>query len=207
MNEAELARFYGVSRTVARDVVGRLQQRGIVEKDERSRWFAPALTPSRVDDLYELRAILEPTALKKAAERAPAALIEEIRANLADAAARAHEIGGDVLDRLEEDLHIRLLQHCGNTALMDAITVPQSLLIAHRFLYRWTPRLFATEPFLPEHKAILDHLANGRVDAAGRAMEEHLFVSRERAIARVDVIVRDFAPDPLPYLDALAPPS
>jgi len=38
VNEAELARYYRVSRTVARDVIGRLQQRGLLRKDDRSRW-------------------------------------------------------------------------------------------------------------------------------------------------------------------------
>ncbi len=204
VNEAELARFYAVSRTVARDVVGRLQQRGIVRKDDRSRWFAPALTRDRVDSLYELRAILEPVALRKAAGHAPSDFVAQIRDNLAEATRRAHDIPGGTLDALEEDLHIMLLGYCGNEALMDAITVPQSLLIAHRFLYRWTPRLFETEPFLPEHKAILDLFAAGETEAAAKALEDHLYVSRERAVARIDVIVRDFAPDPLPYLDPLA---
>lgn len=54
VKEAELARFYGVSRTVARDVVARLQQRGLVRKDDRSRWYAPALSPEHVGEFYEL---------------------------------------------------------------------------------------------------------------------------------------------------------
>src|SRR3546814_16948387 len=63
----------------------------------------------------------------------------------------------------------------------------QSLLIAHRFLYRWTPRLFETEPFLPEHREIVERLEGGRVKAAAAALEVHLRVSRDRAIARIEV--------------------
>lgn len=205
VNEAELARHYRVSRTVARDVVARLQQRGLVRKDDRSRWYAPALTPDHVGELYELRALLEPPALAKAAPRLPPGFLAGMRAHLEHAIAHAHEIEGPVLDRLEQEMHVALLGHCGNRALMQAITLPQSLLIAHRFLYRWTPRIFDTEPFLPEHLEIVAQLEAGRVADAAAALAEHLHVSRERAIARVDHVVREFRPDDLPYLEPLPP--
>ncbi|MFC3230465.1 GntR family transcriptional regulator [Marinibaculum pumilum] len=203
VNEAELARHYGVSRTVARDVVARLQQRGLVRKDERARWFAPALTPDHIGELYELRALLEPPALERAAGRAPPELLARMRRNLEAAIAHAREIDGPVLDALEQELHVELLARCGNRALMQAITLPQSLLIAHRFLYRWTPRIFDTEPFLPEHLEVVDRLQKGRAQAAGSALARHLEVSRDRAVARVEDVVKRFRPDPLPYLEAL----
>lgn len=37
LNEAHLACSYGVSRTVTRDVVGRLQPRGLPRKDDSAR--------------------------------------------------------------------------------------------------------------------------------------------------------------------------
>jgi DNA-binding GntR family transcriptional regulator len=203
LNEAELARCYGVSRTVTRDVVGRLQQRGLLRKDDSARWYAPALTPDHVGELYELRWLLEPVALTKAAPRVPAGFLARLRGHLDDAMAHAHSIGGATLDALEEELHVALLGHCGNHTLMQAISLHQSLLVAHRFLYRWTPRLFATEPFLPEHREIVERLEQGKVKAAAKALEHHLRVSRERAVARIDVIRRDLRPDELPYLQRL----
>lgn len=203
VNEALLARCYGVSRTVARDVVARLQQRGIVRKDESGRWYAPALTPAHVGELYELRWLLEPVALRKAAPRLPEDLLPAMRANLEDATARAPEIDGSILDQLERELHVTLLGHCANTALMQAITLPQSLLIAHHFLYRWTARMFESEPFLPEHLEVIDLLQGGHVEEAARALENHLRQSRDRAIARVYAIAAGPQPDPLPYLERL----
>ncbi len=196
-----LARHYAVSRTVARDVLGRLQQRGLVRKDDRSRWHAPALTPRHVGELYELRWVLEPLALAKAAPNVPAPYLGQVRRSLEDALAHADSIGGETLDRLEEDLHITLLGYSDNPSLMQAITLPQSLLIAHRFLYRWTARLFEREPFLGEHLDVVARLERGRVAEAAQALERHLKVSRERAIARIDLVARAFNPDALPYLD------
>ena len=44
-----------------------------------------------------------------------------------------------------------LLALASAVLLMRAISLPQALLVAHHFLYRWTSELFDTEPFLPEH--------------------------------------------------------
>jgi len=201
VNEAELARHYRVSRTVARDVIGRLQQRGVVRKDDRSRWHAPALTPDHVGELYELRAILEPVALVKAAPNVPPAFLAGMRAHLEDAIANAREIDGSTLDELEQEMHVALLGRCGNRTLMQTIMLAQSLLIAHRFLYRWTPRLFESEPFLPEHLEIVERLESGGTAEAARALETHLRVSQDRAITRIAVVARELDPDELPYLE------
>jgi len=201
LNEAKLADHYGVSRTVTRDVIGRLQQRGLVAKDEASRWVATALTPQHVSELYELRWLLEPAALIKAASYIPPDLLDRMRQKLASVLADPAAIVGATLDDLERDLHVTLLGFCDNATLMQAIVQPQSLLIAHRFLYRWTARLFDTEPFLNEHMLILEHLGRGRAKAAASALEKHLKDSRDRAIARIDVIAGGAQPDASPFLE------
>lgn len=203
VNEASLARHYGVSRTVARDVIGRLQQRGVVHKDDSGRWYAPALTPDHIAELYELRWILEPKALVKAAPNLPEGFLALMRAEIEAAMSGSEPAAGATLDRLEHQMHVRLLEHCRNGTLMRAITLHQSLIIAHHFLYRWTQRLFASEPFLPEHLGIVERLEKGRVNDAAAALETHLRDSRERAIARVDVINRDFNAEEMPYLSLL----
>ena len=204
VNEMKLARHYLVSRTVARDVVGRLQQQGLLRKDESSRWIAPALSHRRIGELYEVRAILEPVALIKAVPKISPALLEDMRAKLEAALPEANDIVGATLDGLEQDMHVTLLQHCGNLALMQAITLPQSLLIAHRFLYRWTPRLFAArEPFLLEHLEIVGRLQEGDAIAAADALKRHLLEACGRAAARVDVVRHQINVEDLPYLEPL----
>lgn len=202
VNEVRMSQHFHVSRTVARDVVGRLQQRGLLRKDESSRWVAPALSHQRIDELYELREILEPVALVKAAANLPPGFLATMRERIAAALPENHEDGA-VLDRLEEDMHVTLLGYCGNRALMEAIAQPQSLLVAHRFLYRWTSRMFGDEPFLSEHIEILDRLEAGDPRAAGAALERHLKVARARATARVDLVRAALAVEDLPYLERI----
>jgi len=199
LREEALARHYGVSRTIARDVIGRLQQGGLVDKDESGRWYAPALSPERIAELYELRALLEPVALEQAAPNLPPEIVPGALRRLRSAIA-ARQVGGETLDALEEDLHIRILGHATSRTLLRTIRQHQSLLVAHRFLYRWTLRLFAREPFLAEHVAVLERLQAGDVPGAGKALEAHLLQSRARAVARVNDVSGRFEPDVLAYL-------
>lgn len=203
INEAILAKHYGVSRTVARDVVARLQQRGIVQKDDSARWFAPALTMQHIDELYELRWVLEPLALEKAVPNLPEGFLTRVRGNIEAAIKNENPLDGATLDRFEQELHVELLGYCGNSSLMRAISLPQSLLIAHHFLYPRTTNLFETEPFLPEHLDILTHIQDGNISGAKGTLVLHLQISRERAMMRIQAVTRSMTPDELPYLELL----
>ncbi|MFD1744924.1 GntR family transcriptional regulator [Rhizobium helianthi] len=202
LNEAVLARHYGVSRTVAREVVARLQERGIISKDASGRWYAPALTRKHIDELYELRWLLEPVALEKAASNLPEGLLAKMRGNL-EAAMQAKVLSSDRLDLLEQELHVELLDHCRNGALLRAIRLPQALLVAHHFLYRQTSDLFASEPFLPEHLLVLDALQSGSIETAQAHLVNHLQVSRQRAMQRIEAVAATIDLQPLPYLERL----
>lgn len=203
VNEVALAKHYGVSRTVAHDVMARLQQRGIIRKDERGRWLAPALTDKHIGDLFELRWVLEPLALEKAVPRLPAGLLERIRRNIEAAIAAPHSVTGETLDRLEQELHIELLGYCDNASLLQAVQLPQTLLVAHHFLYRWTSELFPTEPFLPEHLEIVTRLQAGDLVGAKNVLTHHLQISRERAMLRIHSVAKSIQPCELLYLERL----
>ena len=199
--ETALARTFGVSRTVARDVLARLQGRGLVQMDG-GRWVAPGLSPRRVDELYRLRALLEPAALREIGPALPDGFVEGAIRRLEAAAQGAPD--GATLDALEQDLHVDLLSHCGNATLLEAIRQPQSLLIAHRFLYRVTAELFETEPFIEEHLGIFRAMGEGDVETAAERLRDHLMDSRIRAVRRLSAL-KDFDGfDEVPYLRPVA---
>lgn len=81
LTEAGIARQFGVSRTVAREVLARLQVRGLVVNEGKG-WVAPELSGIRVRDLYELRALLEPAALGNVAARLSNRRLEAMIADL-----------------------------------------------------------------------------------------------------------------------------
>lgn len=200
--ETALAQHYGFSRTVAREVLARLQQVGLVRNEGR-RWLAPALSGRRVEELYGLRAILEPAALAEAAPHVPPDLLEQMRDALQRAIDADPHPSGEELDRLEQDLHVTLLGYCANATMIAALTQHQSLLTAHRFFYRLTARMYPREPFMEEHLEIVVRLQRGDIAEAGEQLRDHLLASRRRAVERIGRIRGLVIHEPLAYLERL----
>lgn len=68
LREVTLAQRLGVSRTPVREALGRLASEGLVEAHGRS-FTVPSLTEDDLEDIYELRLLLETEAVRQAAAR------------------------------------------------------------------------------------------------------------------------------------------
>ena len=67
LQEVQLAEKLGVSRTPVREALTRLASEGLLASDGRS-FVVPALSLQDVDDIYEVRFLLEPAAVRRVAE-------------------------------------------------------------------------------------------------------------------------------------------
>ena len=92
LQEVQLAAQLGVSRTPVREALTRLASEGLISSDGRS-FAVPALTLQNVDDIYEVRFLVEPEAVRHVAEQAndPAALAPVMQA--LEASVAAHKAG------------------------------------------------------------------------------------------------------------------
>ncbi|MBI3157558.1 MAG: GntR family transcriptional regulator [Burkholderiales bacterium] len=87
LQEVPLATQLGVSRTPVREAMARLASEGLLASERRS-FVVPRLTRRDIDDIYELRFLIEPAAMRRAAPlAADPARRAGIEAALADAAA------------------------------------------------------------------------------------------------------------------------
>ena len=92
LREATLAARLGVSRTPVREALARLASEGLVEAHGRS-FTVPSLAEEDIEDIYQLRVLLETEAVRQAASRDDAAQgVAEVRRALEEAGA-AHERG------------------------------------------------------------------------------------------------------------------
>ncbi len=199
VSEAELCAHYGVSRTVIREVLARLHERGALGKDRAGHWIAGPLSARMLDEEHGLRVLLEPAAL---AEAAPAlrAAAPALRGKID--AADPH-CPPEVMAVLEADLHDAALPHLANRRI--AATLRQ--LSAARTVNR----LFATHvarhdesALLAEHRLVVDHLALGDAPGAAAALHHHIEADHVRTRARLRVL--SVFPDPVtaPWLGRVA---
>jgi DNA-binding GntR family transcriptional regulator len=170
--EGTLADQLGVSRTPVREALTRLASEGLVVADGRS-FTVPALTDDDIQDIYALRFLLEPEALRLAAAARPdRKALSPLRAALDDMAA-AHG-AGDGAAFMEANYRYRdaWTTLVPNKRLVRAI----SLYADHvRYLRAFTldnPAVRAV--VLQGLRQLTAALAAGDGDAAAQAMLAHL---------------------------------
>lgn len=206
LTEEKLADHYGVSRTVARDVLARMHGVGLVGKDRTGRWIAERITPSRICHLYELRWLLEPAALMQAAPLIDRKRLELARDALAQTLAHMRLADSPELDRLEQDLHVQLMSACPNREIVRALGPTRLLLVLNRYmfdLYIGVPTAVLTGS-LREHLRVIDCLLARDWAGAGKALEAHLRASCDHWQNRYRQVAKDPGqPRFEPYLSSI----
>lgn len=180
----ELTGRYGVSRTVVRDALAVLEQRGLVEtrpgsgvfvRDGGSEAVAGVLGQMlrqdaiSLSELMETRTLLEVHNAATAAEAAASADLAELARALGEMAA-AH--GPHAFVEADVVFHEAIAQAAGNRVLAAFLRSLRPLLLQGMMI--GTSLDGAREAALREHTAIFDAIRNGQAATARRAMREHL---------------------------------
>lgn len=196
ISEAVIGEHFGVSRTVTREVLARLQERGVIGKDRASHWVAGPLSARMLDEEHGLRRLLEPAALAEAAA-ALRPLVPETLERIAEAGPRCPPAD---MDRIEADLHDRFLPLQQNRRM--------SATLAQLRTARRVNRLFALHVVqhdesatLAEHRLVWDHIALGAADGAAVALRHHLDADHLRTRERLKVLSVFVDPLVAPYLE------
>lgn len=202
VSEVEIARKFGVSRTVARETLFRLQQKGIVDKDRWSHWVAGPLTAQTNAEQYEIRRLLEPAALNAASAHHDRNIIQAMSDKVSRAIEQQDTLTVDQLEELELDLHRTCLEPAANQILSGLIKQNQIPLLANKIFHS---QLDVADhgPMLREHALIFEHLLNKAVSAACESMEHHLQNASARTLERMKVLSILSSPQLPSYLQHL----
>ncbi len=183
MVEADVAAHYHVSRTVIRDVLGRLQERGLLRKTQSSRWIAGPLTAQALRDCFEIRGILEPAALLAAAPSIDRSDLLRLRDELLGS-------GDEALGR-SPMLFARFIDLCiaaaPNTALVAMVRQNMTVLdAATRSLAQLG--LPQDDAAVAELRTAVDLLLNNSVAAAAEWWRDHLRAACQRSVAQLKIV-------------------
>ncbi|TDC86269.1 GntR family transcriptional regulator [Actinomadura sp. 7K507] len=150
IGEAELAEATGASRTPVREALRKLEVEGLVEILPHRGARVPGWTPEDLEEIYELRMLLEGAAARRAATRIESADIDRM-AGLCDLIERAAEPGdGQDLDRVAElnaEFHgiVRVAAASGRlVSMLNSVTqLPLVMRTFHRYSRDDLDRSFA----------------------------------------------------------------
>ena len=117
INEVHLAQRLGISRTPLREALARLEREGALISTARIGWSVRPLTLDELEQLYPIRALLDPEALRLAGLPSPERL-KGLR-SLNDLVAR--ERSADAIIDLDDEWHRLLIADCPNKVLIELI--------------------------------------------------------------------------------------
>ena len=176
--ENEISERLGVSRTPVRQALFRLQQEGYVEVLFRSGWRVLPFDFEIFEQLYDLRMVLETTAVHRLCEddrRVDRALLDElIRIWLVPQAERS----GDAVQvaRWDEAFHTSLVEAAGNAEMARVHRdVTDRIRIIRRLDFTKPARIDAT---YDEHAKILKAIQRKRGDQAAMLLRAHIETSQ-----------------------------
>lgn len=180
----QLARQLGVSQTPIREALSRLEATGLVTKRHFVGYCcAQQLDRRQLDELYELRLLLEPYAARCAAQRMDAAQLQQVMG-----LAKAMEPGDSrrSYDRFavqDSELHDLIACGSGNLLVRDAL----ARLHTHLHIFRLRFHSEVTREASTEHAALIDALERRDPDGAEAAMRAHI----DRSYQRLQAFARD----------------
>ena len=186
--EREIVEIHGVSRTVVRETVQALANKGLVEARPRYRPvvrkpdFDAAFdtvdtvvtqmlaVPGGIRNLFETRILVEAALVREAAKVATEADLQAMQAALA--ANEAAQDDNALFFKTDTAFHGMLFQMSGNPVLLSVHRAYTSWLAPQWTMMPRNPTRNATN--YRSHKAIYDAIAAGDPDAAEAALRSHL---------------------------------
>jgi DNA-binding GntR family transcriptional regulator len=178
LNEVALAQRLEVSRGPVREALRSLEEAGLVQFEKNRGATVRVISPEAAMEIYEIRAVLEALACRRAAARAGRAEIDGLKplVEQMDLAAQGRDVGS--FNRLNIAFHERLVELSGSREL----AVAYRRLVGNLTLFRL--RTLAVEGSLAEsnaeHHHIVDSLAAGDAHGAARIMQDHIESSSRR---------------------------
>jgi len=179
--ESQLVEEMGIGHTPVREALALLVRDGLVTSRPRVGYVVTPITVQGVEDLFELRLIVEPAAVRLAAGKIGASQVERLE-SLVSGTYR-HDDPESIENFLDanHEFHVGVAEASGNRRLaaVVATVLEESRRITHVRL-RLEPR---SERFIHEHEELLQALKNGDGAEASRLAYEQAAAARDELIA------------------------
>jgi DNA-binding GntR family transcriptional regulator len=183
LGEKELADLYGVSRTMVREALIKLQARGFVEVRSRLGWYVVEPSFEDAQQTYAARRVIEAGMLRDAGPPLQSA-IRRLRQHVAQEREAIATKDSATRSVMLAEFHVCLAECLGNrllTGMMVDLSARTTLVSA---LYQTTSQAQTSND---DHAAIVDALAEGDNARAERLMREHI----DGLAARLDETLAD----------------
>jgi DNA-binding GntR family transcriptional regulator len=172
VSEPQLERRFALGRVALRVAMDRLARMQLVRALHRKGYKVAPITLRDVKNMFEVRAMLEPTVARKAAGRIDVALLNELNKSCMQPAEPGnHAMEAEIINANRE-FHMLIAQACENDRLIAIIE--RLLRDTERVYYFGLVRDPRFASMQHDHTKLIDALARGDGDAAEQITREHI---------------------------------
>ncbi len=168
ISENQITDKLNMSRTPVREALKQLEADGLIEMRGRENVVAP-LTVDAVQEVYELRSLLETFALKKTINLIPIVKLNEVEEAFEQAAAKED---WDEYLQVDTDFHELITHIAGHPRLAQFLSILKAQTARTRHVSSYNPNRLSRS--LEEHKEIIKWLRQRNLDEAEKALAYHL---------------------------------
>lgn len=183
LRQDALAETYGVSRIPIREALFHLEAEGLVRIVPQKGAVVSELSQAEIDDVFELRALLEPRLFRRSAPLLSAAdfeQLEQIQTTYV-AAIRGGEI--NQYGKLNAQLHVALYQRANLPRTQQIVA--SLLQTSDRYTRVQLSSIDAMNRAMEEHAELICLSRAGDFEAAAKLLEAHLVAVRTDLLARI----------------------
>ena len=186
LTEERLARELGISRTPVREALKVLQSEGLVDAAPNRSATVRAYEPGDLEDIYQLRALLEGYAARRAAGRLSDEKLLALRASCERF--EAMSLADDLREVVRENFvfHNTILEAAGSTRLSGMVRQVVELPLVYKSYVWYSPEQARISQHY--HRQITRALERRDAERAELVMKEHVLEARDVLIAHVEEV-------------------
>jgi GntR family transcriptional regulator, rspAB operon transcriptional repressor len=175
--ETKIAKEIGTSRTPVREALHTLEMEGLLESIPRVGYKVNTISDREVEEICEIRTAIETLAVRWAIKKAHKKLVNDLRKNIT--ATEQHVGQGEVRAYVDLDaqFHEIIAGVSGSKRLLELAQTLRRHMVRYRVQSIYAPDNVLRG--INGHKAILTAIETGDIEAAAKAIKNHLEQSKK----------------------------
>lgn len=183
LNEVDLARQLGMSRSPVREAMNRLVTEGLLTVVPNQGFSCRKLSASEITSLYAVRADLEAGGIQEAFRTYDAAAVQAVAEFWDDVVARAPTLSIDELVAHDEQFHLKIAALGGN---LERVQLLEHINARIQFVRRVNLESNTrSRDGFSEHHQLLQHLLGSDLEAALAVLRRHLALNVDQAMEAI----------------------
>ncbi|MBS6952402.1 MAG: GntR family transcriptional regulator [Enterocloster asparagiformis] len=183
LQEPELARRLGVSRSPVREALRQLVDEGLAVDFPNKGVFVKSFTINDIDEIYDVRSMLESYSIRHSSKKMNPETVQRLN-DMIQCLTDLYE-SGDINAYIEEDtkLHQLIVSLSGNSLVIDIYNRIYTPIQQFRIYSLTSEERFADS--VSEHKSVIDHIISGNLEEAVHINQMHLTLAKEGVIQHI----------------------